>query len=94
MGLKNVIKKIVFAIYRCVVKVNTKQILFIPHKGFYVNDGASLKNYRSDNTLAFLRYILEENKLSDYNPTSEESVLVIIQLHLRVITSRRIVSFL
>ena len=66
MGLKNVIKKIVFAIYRCVVKVNTKQILFIPHKGFYVNDGASLKNYRSDNTLAFLRYILEENKLSDY----------------------------
>lgn len=49
------------------VFVKTKNIiLFIPHRGFYVNDYASTRNYRSDNTLTFLHYILENGLYSDY----------------------------
>ena len=47
--------------------IKTKNnILFIPHRGFYVNDYASISNYRSDNSLTFLHFLLENNLYQDY----------------------------
>ena len=42
-------------------RVKKGKCLFIPHPGFTKNDKASIINYKSDNCLIFVRYLLDNN---------------------------------
>lgn len=64
------IKKILVSIIDNVLLLFVKtrnNILFIPHRGFYASDNASIRNFRSDNALTYLRYLLDNNLYTDYN---------------------------
>lgn len=59
------IKKIILDFLRFFVPINKGQCFFFPHRGFYNADKASVKNYKSDNCLVFVRYILDNNLYND-----------------------------
>lgn len=56
MKIPNWIKNIYF---RYFFKVKKGKCLFIPHLGFCKNDKASIINYKADNCLIFVRYMLD-----------------------------------
>ena len=45
--------------FRYFFKVKKGRCLFIPHPGFCKNDKASIINYKADNCLIFVRYMLD-----------------------------------
>lgn len=51
--------------YRYMAHVQKGKCLFIPHDGFCLNDKASIKNYKADNCLIFVRYLLDKGLYQD-----------------------------
>lgn len=62
MKIPNWIKNIYF---RYFFKVKKGKCLFIPHPGFCKNDKASIINYKADNCLIFVRYMLDNGLCVD-----------------------------
>lgn len=51
--------------FRCFFKVKKGKCIFIPHSGFCKNDKASIINYKADNCLIFVRYLLDNGLCGD-----------------------------
>ena len=62
MKIPSWIKNIYF---RYFFKVKKGRCLFIPHPGFCKNDKASIINYKADNCLIFVRYMLDNGLCGD-----------------------------
>lgn len=62
MKIPSWIKNIYF---RYFFKVKNGRCLFIPHPGFCKNDKASIINYKADNCLIFVRYMLDNGLCGD-----------------------------
>lgn len=72
---------ILLRLFNLLIAKRKNQILFIPHKGIYIHDKGSIANYKSENTLSFLHYLLNKENSSttrlclasgDFNKIKEE----------------------
>lgn len=57
---------IFFKVLNVFIKKNSNSILLIPHSGIYINDKSSINNWRSENCLSFLRYLLDSGEIKEY----------------------------
>lgn len=63
--IRIILRKFIYTVIKLLYPVKKGRCFFIPHAGIYQTGYASLSNYKSDNTLIFVRYILDNRKYTD-----------------------------